>query len=126
MMNPYGGLRMVEQSLSAYGYEMEDNLKSHFKEFRKTHNDGVFSAYPKSVRKARHSGLLTGLPDSYGRGRIIGDYRRVALYGIDYLVKQKIEDYNKLENVEMNNENISLREEIFSQVEALNNINKMA
>lgn len=126
MMNPYGGLRMVEQSLQAYGYEMEDNLKSHFKEFRKTHNDGVFSAYPKSVRKARHSGLLTGLPDSYGRGRIIGDYRRVALYGIDYLVKQKIEDYNKLENVEMNNENISLREEIFSQVEALNNINKMA
>ena len=126
MMNPYGGLRMVEQSLSAYGYEMEDNLKSHFKEFRKTHNDGVFSAYPKSVRKARHSGLLTGLPDSYGRGRIIGDYRRVALYGIDYLVKQKIEDYNKLENVEMNNENISLREEIFSQVEALNNINEMA
>ena len=126
MMNPYGGLRMVEQSLSAYGYEIEDNLKSHFKEFRKTHNDGVFSAYPKSVRKARHSGLLTGLPDSYGRGRIIGDYRRVALYGIDYLVKQKIEDYNKLENVEMNNENISLREEIFSQVEALNNINEMA
>ena len=126
MMNPYGGLRMVEQSLQAYGYEMEDNLKSHFKEFRKTHNDGVFSAYPKSVRKARHSGLLTGLPDSYGRGRIIGDYRRVALYGIDYLVKQKIEDYNKLENAEMTNENISLREEIFSQVEALNNINKMA
>ena len=117
---------MVEQSLQAYGYEMEDNLKSHFKEFRKTHNDGVFSAYPKSVRKARHSGLLTGLPDSYGRGRIIGDYRRVALYGIDYLVKQKIEDYNKLENAEMTNENISLREEIFSQVEALNNINKMA
>ena len=126
MMNPYGGLRMVEQSLQAYGYEMEDNLKSHFKEFRKTHNDGVFSAYPKSVRKARHSGLLTGLPDSYGRGRIIGDYRRVALYGIDYLVKQKIEDYNKLENAEMTNENISLREEIFSQVEALNSIKKMA
>ena len=126
MMNPYGGLRMVEQSLQAYGYEMEDNLKSHFKEFRKTHNDGVFSAYPKSVRKARHSGLLTGLPDSYGRGRIIGDYRRVALYGIDYLVKQKIEDYNKLENAEMTNENISLREEIFSQVEALNSIKEMA
>lgn len=126
MMNPYGGLRMVEQSLQAYGYEMEDNLKNHFKEFRKTHNDGVFSAYPKSVRKARHSGLLTGLPDSYGRGRIIGDYRRVALYGIDYLVKQKIEDYNKLENAEMTNENISLREEIFSQVEALNSIKEMA
>ena len=126
MMNPYGGLRMVEQSLQAYGYSIEGDLKEHFKQFRKTHNDGVFSAYPMSVRKARHSGLLTGLPDSYGRGRIIGDYRRVALYGIDYLINQKTEDYMKLENAEMTNENISLREELFSQVEALKDIKKMA
>lgn len=89
IMNLYGGTRMAEQALEQYGYEMDPEVKRRFHEYRKTHNEGVFDAYPERTRIARHVGLLTGLPDAYGRGRIIGDYRRVALYGIDYLVEEK-------------------------------------
>lgn len=90
MMNPYGGMRMVKSSLAAYDLEMDDGLEENFSKYRSTHNDGVFDAYTEDMRHARTAGLLTGLPDAYGRGRIIGDYRRVALYGIDYLKEQKI------------------------------------
>ena len=86
MVNPYGGIRMVYQELDAYGYHLNPEVDKYFNAFRKTHHQGVFDAYTNDIRKARHVGLLTGLPDAYGRGRIIGDYRRVALYGIDYLI----------------------------------------
>ncbi len=85
IVNPYGGIRMVYQELDAYGYKLDPTVDKYFNEFRKTHNQGVFDAYTDEIRKARHVGLLTGLPDAYGRGRIIGDYRRIALYGIDLL-----------------------------------------
>jgi formate C-acetyltransferase len=103
---------MVENSLKAYNYEINEDLKTHFNEFRKTHNQGVFDAYPDRVRKARHAGLITGLPDAYGRGRIIGDYRRVALYGINELVAYKKFDLQAMENEEMSAEIVQLREEI--------------
>lgn len=126
IVNPYGGMRMVEQSLSAYGYELDAELKRHFNTYRRTHNDGVFAAYTSDIRKARHVGLLTGLPDAYGRGRIIGDYRRVALYGTDFLIEQKKEDLNKLESLELTEYRIRLREEISMQIGALNEIKAMA
>ena len=88
MINPFGGMRMVKSSLEAYGYHLDSTVESKFK-YRKTHNDGVFDAYTTDIKKARHVGLLTGLPDAYGRGRIIGDYRRIALYGIDFLIEKK-------------------------------------
>lgn len=125
IMNPYGGMRMVEQSLKAYNYEMDETLHSHFKEFRKTHNQGVFDVYTDEIRKARHTGLLTGLPDSYGRGRIIGDYRRVALYGIDTLIDAKREDFINLKG-EMTEDLIRLREEISEQIKALKQIKELA
>lgn len=87
IINPYGGIRMVEKCLDAYGYNIDSDLLNNFKTFRKSHNDGVFDAYTPEIKKARHVGLITGLPDAYGRGRIIGDYRRVALYGIDALIE---------------------------------------
>lgn len=124
LMNPYGGMRMVKQSLDAYGYQMNEELEKSFNEFRKTHNDGVFDVYPKNVRLARHTGLLTGLPDSYGRGRIVGDYRRVALYGIDKLIKDKQKDLD--DELCINNEYIQLREEIAEQIKALKEMKKMA
>ena len=124
IVNPYGGIRMVYQELDAYGYKLNETVDKYFNEFRKTHNQGVFDAYPASVRKARHVGLLTGLPDAYGRGRIIGDYRRIALYGIDYLIEQKQKD---LKNITDINENtIRLREEVSEQIKALNEIKSMA
>ncbi|MEE1012879.1 MAG: formate C-acetyltransferase [Clostridia bacterium] len=126
MINPYGGMRMVEQSLAAYGYEMDETRKQNFKEFRKTHNDGVFDAYTPRMRKARSVGLMTGLPDAYGRGRIIGDYRRIALYGIDFLVAQKEADFAKYENLPASEEIIRLREELRMQMRALGQIKNMA
>ena len=94
MVNPYGGIRMVYSELDAYGYTLNKNVDKYFNEYRKTHNQGVFDAYTNDVRDARHVGLLTGLPDAYGRGRIIGDYRRIALYGIDYLMSIKKEEWD--------------------------------
>ena len=127
IVNPYGGYRMVEQSLEAYGQEMDPDQAKYFKEFRKTHNEGVFDAYTKDMRTARTVGLLTGLPDAYGRGRIIGDYRRIALYGIDRLVEEKCKDLDKIEIDENNLESsIRLREEVSEQIRALGEIKVMA
>ncbi len=125
MVNLYGGTRMAEQSLEAYGYELDSSIKSHFYEYRKTHNQGVFDAYPQGVRAARHAGLLTGLPDAYGRGRIIGDYRRVALYGTERLVAEKKKDLLALDD-EMTDGVIRLREELSMQIRALGEVEKMA
>ena len=111
IVNPYGGIRMVYQELEAYGYKLNSEVDKYFNEFRKTHNDGVFDAYTDEIRRARHAGLLTGLPDAYGRGRIIGDYRRVALYGIDYLIEEKKRDLASLLGP-MDNELIQLREDV--------------
>ncbi|NLB32751.1 MAG: formate C-acetyltransferase [Tissierellia bacterium] len=125
MINPYGGIRMVEQSLKAYGYTISDDLSSVFNKYRKTHNEGVFDAYTNEILSARSAGLLTGLPDAYGRGRIIGDFRRVALYGIDFLVEKKKEEYNNIK-FPMSEENIRLREEIKEQIKALFEMKSMA
>jgi formate C-acetyltransferase len=116
---------MVEQSLKAYNATIDDDLKKHFTEFRKTHNQGVFDVYTPEIRAARHSGLITGLPDAYGRGRIIGDYRRVALYGVDYLIKAKKEDYSNLTGL-MLNDLIQLREEVAEQIKALEKLKQLA
>ena len=126
MVNPYGGVRMVNDSLKAYGYEWDKEVSKAFTEYRKTHNDGVFDAYTTDIRKARHVGLLTGLPDAYGRGRIIGDYRRIALYGIDFLKEQKQKDLLALEKEEITDEIIRLREEVSMQIKALDQIKEMA
>ncbi len=126
IMNPYGGFRMVEASLDAYGFEMDEELKADFQEFRKTHNEGVFDAYTPKMRKARSVGLLTGLPDAYGRGRIIGDYRRIALYGIDRLITERKNDFATLANQAAVEEMIQLREEINEQLRALEAMKEMA
>ena len=126
MINPYGGIRMVYQELDAYGYKLNPEIDKYFNEFRKTHNQGVFDAYTNDIRKARHNGLLTGLPDAYGRGRIIGDYRRVALYGIDYLMEQKKNEWDNKLLGPMTDELIRLREEVSMQYKALDEIKKMA
>lgn len=125
IVNPYGGIRMVYQELEAYGYKLDPMVDKYFNEYRKTHNQGVFDAYTSDIRKARHVGLLTGLPDAYGRGRIIGDYRRIALYGIDYLMEQKKKDWDSLVGP-MTNDLIQLREEVSMQYRALDDIKKMA
>ncbi len=126
MVNPYGGIRMVYQELDAYGYKLNSTVDKYFNEFRKTHNQGVFDAYTEDIRKARHVGLLTGLPDAYGRGRIIGDFRRVALYGIDFLKEQKLNDWNNIYVGEMTDDLIRIREEISMQYRALEEIKEMA
>lgn len=126
MVNPYGGIRMVYQELDSYGYKLNPEVDKYFNEFRKTHNQGVFDAYTNEIRKARHVGLLTGLPDAYGRGRIIGDYRRIALYGIDYLMEQKKYELDNTYLGEMNENLIRTREEISMQYCALEEIKKMA
>ena len=126
MVNPYGGIRMVYQELDAYGYKLNPEVDKYFNEYRKTHNQGVFDAYTNDIRKARHNGLLTGLPDAYGRGRIIGDYRRVALYGIDYLMEQKKNEWDNKLLGPMTDELIRLREEVSMQYKALDEIKKMA
>ena len=125
IVNPFGGMRMVETSLKEYGFKMDDEIRSHFNSYRKTHNQGVFHAYTKETRAARSAGLLTGLPDAYGRGRIIGDYRRIALYGIDYLINEKQKDYDNIEAATVE-ETIRSREEVSMQIEALNAIKSMA
>ena len=125
IVNPFGGMRMVRQALEAYGYKLDPSVEEYFK-YRKTHNEGVFSAYTTEIRKARHAGLLTGLPDAYGRGRIIGDYRRIALYGIDRLIEEKKNDLISLEKEELTEEMIRLREEVSEQIKALGEIKSMA
>lgn len=125
IVNPYGGIRMVYQELDAYGYKLNPTVDKYFNEFRKTHNQGVFDAYTEDIKVARHVGLLTGLPDAYGRGRIIGDYRRIALYGIDYLMEEKKKDLDRLTGP-MNEELIHLREDVSMQYRALDEIKKMA
>ena len=126
IVNPYGGIRMVYQELDAYGYKLNPTVDKYFNEFRKTHNQGVFDVYTEDIRKARHVGLLTGLPDAYGRGRIIGDFRRVALYGIDFLKEQKLNDWNSIFVGEMTDDLIRIREEISMQYRALEEIKEMA
>ena len=124
IVNLYGGIRMAHNSLEAYGYKLDETIDKHFKEYRKSHNDGVFDAYTEEIRRARSAGLLTGLPDAYGRGRIIGDYRRIALYGIDYLIEEKQKDLKNI--TEINENTIRLREEVSEQIKALNEIKSMA
>ena len=125
IVNLYGGKRMAHQSLEQYGYKLNEEIDRHFNEYRKTHNEGVFDAYPKRTRLARTVGLLTGLPDAYGRGRIIGDYRRVALYGIDHLIEEKQKDLD-FEDGPMTEDRIRLREEISEQIRALSKMKEMA
>ena len=125
MVNPFGGMRMVYNSLKAYNYKLSPKVEDEFK-YRKTHNEGVFDAYTGEIRKARHAGLLTGLPDAYGRGRIIGDYRRIALYGIDYLMEQKKKEWDAPVKCDMSEDIIRTREELSMQYRALDEIKKMA
>ncbi len=124
-VNPFGGIRMARDACSAYGYKLSDKIEEYFT-YRTTHNDGVFRAYTPEMKAARHCALLTGLPDAYGRGRIIGDYRRVALYGIDYLIEQKQLDKLKIGQGLMDNESIKLTEELFEQISFLNKLKEMA
>lgn len=123
---PNGGLRMVQQSLEEYGYKLDKTTEEVYSKYRKTHNEGVFSAYTDSIRRARSNGLLTGLPDAYGRGRIIGDYRRVALYGIDRLVKERETRFKECDPDELTDDLIRLREELSSQISALKALKHMA
>ena len=122
---PFGGIRLVYTELDAYGKTMDPDVANVFK-YRKTHNDGVFDVYTDDMRKARHSGIITGLPDAYGRGRIIGDYRRVALYGVDFLIEQKQKAKQKLIEDVMSDELIRLREEVSEQIRALKELKAMA
>lgn len=117
-MQPFGGIRMAESACKSYGYEVDSEVSEIFTKYRKTHNQGVFDVYTPEMKTARHSAIITGLPDAYGRGRIIGDYRRVALYGIDRLIEDKKEQFKSLEG-EMRPERIQLREEISEQIRAL-------
>ena len=125
IVNLYGGTRMAKSALEQYGYQLDPEIEAHFTEYRKTHNEGVFDAYPERTRAARHAGLLTGLPDAYGRGRIIGDYRRVALYGVDRLIECKKRDLEELDGP-MGEERIRLREEVSEQIRALGKMKDMA
>ena len=123
---PNGGLRMVLNALKAYGYEPDPHVVEAFTKYRKTHNEGVFDAYTADVRRCRSSHILTGLPDAYGRGRIIGDYRRVALYGVTRLVERKQEEKNALDSAMSTDEVIRDREELAEQIRALKELQKMA
>ncbi len=122
MVNPFGGIRLAKKSCEAYGYTLNKEIEDTFTHYRKTHNDGVFSAYTDEMKKLRHSGVITGLPDAYGRGRIIGDYRRVALYGISFLIQEKENDLKNLLERQMTEENIRIREETHEQIQALNEL----
>ena len=123
---PYGGIRMVESSCKAYGFELAPEVKEIFTKYRKTHNQGVFDVYTPEMKIARKAGIITGLPDAYGRGRIIGDYRRVALYGVDRLIEDKLEQKQSLDNEVMTEEVIRLREELTEQINALGELKGMA
>ena len=123
---PFGGIRIVEKSCEAYGRKVDDEVEKIFHNYRKTHNDGVFDAYTPDIRAARSSHLITGLPDGYGRGRIIGDYRRVALYGVDYLIECKKQDLEILNTDELTENIIREREEINEQIRALDSLKQMA
>lgn len=122
---PYGGIRMSEQAAESYGYEINPEKVHIFSEYRKTHNQGVFDAYTPEMRAARRSGVITGLPDAYGRGRIIGDYRRVALYGIDYLIEEKMKDKDNCGGGIMSEKVIRQREELSEQIKALHEIKEL-
>ena len=125
IVNLYGGMKMAKSALEQYGYELNPQLEKDFHAYRKTHNEGVFDAYPKRTKVARHVGLLTGLPDAYGRGRVIGDYRRVALYGVDFLIGEKEKEQDMFDGP-MTDERIRLREEISMQIHALKEMKSMA
>ena len=123
---PFGGIRMAEQSCEMYGYTPNPELHKIFTVYHKTHSDAVFDVYSPEIRKARKAHILTGLPDTYGRGRIVGDYRRIALYGIDYLIEQKKADFSRIGDGTMTEEVIRLREEVAEQIKALNGMKAMA
>ncbi len=125
-MMPFGGVRMAQKALESNGFSFSEKTKEAFAAIRKTHNDGVFDGYTAEIRKARKSGIVTGLPDAYARGRIIGDYRRVALYGMDHLIEDKIGQLNSLETHTLDEETIRLREEINEQIRSLNELKQMA
>lgn len=118
-LQPFGGIRMSEQAAKSYGYEVDPEISYIFRDWRKTHNQGVFDAYTPEMRKARHNKIITGLPDAYGRGRIIGDYRRVALYGIDFLMDEKLQEFNDGDGMDMSQDVIQHREELSDQYRAL-------
>ena len=125
IVNLYGGLKMAKSALDQYGYQLNPQIEKDFHAYRKTHNEGVFDAYPKRTKIARHVGLLTGLPDAYGRGRVIGDYRRVPLYGVDFLIQDKERELDVLDGP-MTDERIRLREELRMQIRALEEMKAMA
>ncbi|WP_068722589.1 formate C-acetyltransferase [Tepidibacillus decaturensis] len=125
-IHPTGGIRMIEAACEAYGYEMDEKVQEIFTKYRKTHNQGVFDAYTEEMKKARKTGIITGLPDAYGRGRIIGDYRRVALYGVDFLIEQKKQEKAATEDDFMSEDTIRLREELTEQISALKELREMA
>ncbi len=124
-VNPFGGIRMARQACESYGYKLSDNIEEHFK-YKTTHNDGVFRVYSDEIKKLRSAGVITGLPDAYGRGRIIGDYRRIALYGIDRLIEDKIKDKKQLSAQAMLDESIRLSEELYRQIDFLKKLKDMA
>ena len=123
---PYGGIRMAEQAAATYGYEVNPKFHKIFTEYHKTHNQAVFDVYTPEMKVARHNHIITGLPDTYGRGRIVGDYRRVALYGIDRLIAEKQKDMVTIGGLTMNGEKIRLREEVAEQIRALGKMKEMA
>ena len=123
---PYGGIKMAEQACTTYGYQPSEKLHEIFHKYCKTHNDGVFDAYTPEMKLVRHNHILTGLPDTYGRGRIVGDYRRVALYGIDFLIEEKKNDLANMGDREMIDDVIRLREEVAMQIKALKGLKEMA
>lgn len=123
---PYGGIKMAEQAAANYGYQVNEKYHKIFNEYHKTHNQAVFDAYTPEMKTARHTHIVTGLPDTYGRGRIVGDYRRVALYGIDFLIEKKTEDFNNCGDGTMTDDVIRLREEIAEQIRALKGMKEMA
>ena len=123
---PFGGIRMAKTALESYGFELDKEVEQIFTDWRKTHNQGVFDAYTPEMRAARHAGVITGLPDAYGRGRIIGDYRRVALYGVDFLMKEKLREYQYMGDGTMSPDVIRDREEYSEQYRALKELKQMA